>query len=162
MNRVWSKVDVLGEDDCWEWKAGGRGVGYGAIKYNGRTIDSHRMAWFITHGYFPDLLVCHSCDNRLCCNPNHLFLGTHQDNVDDMVKKGRQAIGETSGAKQHPESILRGEDNGQSKLTNFDVLEIRRLYKTGNYTERHLGKLYKTTCSNIHRIINRQAWKHIL
>ena len=87
--RFWSKIDVRKKDDCWEWKRGSRGNGYGCFKYDGKVIDSHRMVWFLIYGEFPELLVCHTCDNRKCCNPNHLFLGTYKDNVDDMMEKGR-------------------------------------------------------------------------
>jgi hypothetical protein len=94
--RFWKKVDkeksniFYNGTRCWEWIAGTRGdTGYGCIKYNGKVIDSHRMSWFITYGYFPSNLVCHHCDNRLCCNPEHLFTGSYSDNRRDCISKGR-------------------------------------------------------------------------
>jgi len=115
--RFWSKVNIGNKNDCWEWTAGTRGkkTGYGCFKYNGKVTDSHRMSWFITHGYFPENLVCHKCDNRLCCNPNHLFEGTYSDNMKDCVKKGRH------GSKKGEENPLykplkeHGTSNGYKK-----------------------------------------------
>lgn len=83
---------IKSENGCWNWIAATRGkTGYGAFKYKGKTVDSHRVSFLFYNGEIPDgLLVSHTCDNRLCVNPNHLFLGTHKDNYDDMVNKGRR------------------------------------------------------------------------
>lgn len=92
--RFWAKVKISSEpDDCWEWTGGINPNGYGRIgshKY-GEQYSTHRLAYKLTHGEITDgLFVLHSCDNRKCCNPAHLFLGTHKDNVADMINKGRQ------------------------------------------------------------------------
>ena len=155
MDRFWSKVTILGYDDCWEWKAGGRGTGYGSIKVDGKAIDSHRMAWFLTYGELPKLLVCHTCDNRLCCNPSHLFLGTYQDNYDDMVSKGRRPSPDEV-------ALVRGEEHWNSALTEKDVIEIREKHKSGKYTTTELSNKYKVTTRTIRSVVARETWKNVL
>jgi len=86
----WSKVDIRGEDECWEWKAGRNRGGYGIFQSQGMPKLAHRAAYKLTTGDDPrDMLVCHKCDNPPCCNPNHLFKGTNTENIRDSVTKGR-------------------------------------------------------------------------
>jgi HNH endonuclease len=92
--RFWAKVDRRGPDDCWLWTAGRFSNGYGQFALCTvqplKPVVAHRAAWQLTHGSDPyPLHVCHRCDVKLCCNPAHLFLGTHADNMADMVAKGR-------------------------------------------------------------------------
>ena len=145
--RFWSKVVIKGEDDCWEWQNATQSRGYGSlgIGKKGRTGLAHRVAYFLAYGDFPDgLCVLHKCDNRKCCNPNHLFLGTNQDNVDDKVSKARQA---------------KGESHGKSKLTIEKVKEIRSLYETGDYSFKKLGDKYKISSTNARGIVKGDYWK---
>jgi hypothetical protein len=107
---------------------------------------AHRVSWFIRYGKIPaKMLVLHSCDRRLCVNPDHLFLGNDTENMRDRTAKGR-------GAK--------GEDYPQSKLTEKDVIEIRRVYQDG--LGRRLAKKYSVAPCTILKIINGESWRHVL
>jgi hypothetical protein len=87
--RFWSKVHKA-EHGCWLWTASFRIGGYGNFMFRGKPHKAHRVSWILTHGEIPDgALVCHSCDTPACVRPDHLFLGTHQDNMQDMNAKGR-------------------------------------------------------------------------
>ncbi len=89
VERFWAKIKVGGPDECWEWVASAA-HGYGLFKAAGRNRGSHRIAWEMANGEDPGVLdVCHRCDSPRCCNHAHLFLGTHQQNMDDMAAKGR-------------------------------------------------------------------------
>ena len=109
-SRFWSKVRITEAADCWLWIAARHIKGYGAVKYNKRMWKAHRVAWELVNGPIPEsMLVLHHCDNPPCVNPKHLWLGTQQDNVADRDAKGRQASGDRSGSRLHPESRPRGE-----------------------------------------------------
>lgn len=88
--RFWAKVSQDG-DGCWLWTAAQRGAGYGSIKIEGKVHDSHRVAWILHNGtHVPaGQVVMHTCDNRSCCRPDHLQLGTYSENYTDAISKGR-------------------------------------------------------------------------
>lgn len=94
LQRFTEKVNKT--DNCWEWTAYINRHGYGAIRFNGRATLAHRVSYELHNGPIPEgFLVCHHCDNPKCVNPGHLFIGTHQDNRNDCLKKGRFANGNT-------------------------------------------------------------------
>lgn len=132
--RFWSKVEVRGENECWEWKASTRTGGYGVFRNGSNLVGAHRLAWEIANeqDVSDDLIVRHKCDNRLCCNPAHLELGTKADNSHDMVSRGR---------------VARGSGSGRSVLAEEDVLEIYRLLSEGEGVgsiARNYGVAYNT------------------
>jgi hypothetical protein len=101
---------------CWEWTGHIMKKGYGQIGFMKKVILVHRASYETFVGKIPNgMFVCHKCDNPKCFNPNHLFVGTSQDNINDMVRKGRQRS-------------LKGEASGQAKLTNKQVEEIRKTH----------------------------------
>lgn len=113
LERFWEKVDKRGPDDCWEWQGNVLRGGYGKIEVDKKTQTTHRFSYGLHHGPIPNgMCVCHSCDNPPCVNPDHLFLGTHQDNMTDKMKKGRHRA-------------ARGEDVASAKLTAREVSVIR-------------------------------------
>ncbi len=118
--RFWEKVQKT--DKCWEWTASLGSRGYGQFMVStGNITKAHRMAWKLTYGEIPDKMeVLHNCDNPICCRPDHLFLGTQIDNINDMVRKKR------NGFKSQP-----GETNGNHKYTTEQVLAIREKLHLG-------------------------------
>ena len=106
VDKIVSRVEVNAETGCWEWQGARASRGYGTIWINGSSCVVSRVMFAESRGPIPDgLWVLHRCDNPPCCNPDHLFLGTHQDNVDDRVRKGRGTKGE-----RVPVSKLTAED----------------------------------------------------
>ncbi len=92
MKRFFDKINKT--ETCWLWTAGSRGkTGYGAFKLNKKVIDAHRVSYTMHKGEIPSgMYVCHTCDNKKCVNPNHLFLGTPKDNWQDGFNKDRIKI----------------------------------------------------------------------
>lgn len=148
VERFWARVQK--SDGCWEWTAsrrGGRpGAEYGAFSVGRRSVSAHRFSWELHRGLVPEgLMVLHECDNPKCVRPDHLFLGTNLDNIDDMVKKERQS---------------RGETHGMHRLTEADVLAARERYATGESVEdlaRQLGVARVT----MQQAITGRTWKHL-
>lgn len=136
------------DNGCIPW-LGSRGVGgYGRIKkYGCPESVAHRIAWELVHGPIPDgLFVCHRCDNRICVNVDHLFLGTAADNMADCHAKGRTAC---------------GEQTGLAKLTSAAVLEIRATDVSKPGATKRLAKKFGVSCQTIYCAAHRKTWQHI-
>ena len=158
--RFLSKVDKPEGDGCWNWlDASWKSNGYGCFTIKSHPVRAHRIAYQIAFGSPGKMSVLHKCDNRRCVRPDHLFLGTHQDNMDDMARKGRAASGKRHRAHLHPDTIRRGSSNGNSRLTEDQVLEIRSLFPSKS--ARQLGAIYGVSRIMIRKILNREAWFHI-
>lgn len=164
----WSKIPPFDNPFmCWEWQRPPEKNGYGITNINGSNFKAHRLSYYLSFGDIPKgLLVLHKCDNRKCINPNHLFIGTTQDNAIDMINKGRGKVecGENHWANRHPEKVKRGETSGTSKLNNKIVNEIRSIgYSHGGKlkTYRILALQFNISETNIRRVLKRQIWQHI-
>lgn len=164
-----SKLSGQGRDgDCWEWQYSKRGSGdrvgggYGYFTLRGTKYSTHRFAYELTKGEIPEgLKILHSCDNPPCCNPQHLSLGTDQDNVLDMFAKGRGGIGESHWTKHKPECLARGEKQHSAKMTPEKVRAMRQRWDAGGATSRELAKEFGIKQSSAHKICARKSWKHI-
>jgi hypothetical protein len=136
-------------DGCWNWTASLNNKGYGQFYRDDkrRAYPAHRMSYELYKEKIPEgMNVLHKCDNPRCVNPDHLFLGTQQDNVSDMWAKNRARPG-----------VSKGENHGMSKLTNDLVSEIRSSEENGPAIARRLN----ISTTQVYDIRNRKIWKHI-
>lgn len=136
--------------ECWDWQGYRNKRGYGQSGFGtpSRTGRSNRVSAYIAgltgiKSISENDKVLHRCDNPACCNPDHFFIGTHKNNMDDMVDKGRQAT---------------GEEHGSAKLTWEQVATIRERYAAGNTTQEQLGEEYDVTDRGIGHIIHNDRW----
>lgn len=144
VERFWANVERRGPEECWPWTASTNQYGYGRLQgaARGAKVAAHRLSYEIHKGAAGDLCVLHHCDNPRCVNPRHLFLGTHADNCEDKVAKGRQP---------------RGEGLPFSRLTEADVRAIRASNEKG----RDLAKRYGVAPATITRVRRGHLWRHV-
>lgn len=148
LDRFWSKVDVKPDvDSCWEWKDKLNDGGYGdfSISENGKSSSfrAHRVSLFL-HTGTQDLVARHKCDNRACCNPNHLLWGNHQDNSDDKMSRNRGGH-------------VWGSGHGMSKLKESQVLQIREAYEDRMSPE-FIAQNYGVCKRHVYKIVSRERW----
>jgi|ERR1700747_363931 len=172
LKHFWSKVDIRGDDECWEWQAS-RINNYGNFsigKRYGCSNIASRFIWGALNGPIPEgLKILHTCDNPPCCNPKHLFLGSSKDNSEDMVKKGRSAKGKKNARYGKPGTMLgmrgefspafgrTGENHPMSKLTKTQVIDI----KYGTLSPKELRVKYGVSAPRVSEIRSGKSWKHL-
>ena len=159
VERFWEKVSRGAPEDCWEWR--GATVppwGYGVFTlHTGKIMRSHRFIYEFTNGPLPNskIFVCHRCDNPPCCNPSHLFAGTHEANMEDMASKGRHF------SSTKPESVCRGSAHGNAVLTEEIVEAIRREYRPRIVTKSMLAARYGAGFCTIKDVLSGKSWRHV-
>ena len=143
IERITNKIKKCTDTGCWNWLGTKTIRGYGQLIIDGQKLYAHRVSYALFHGELPRTLnVCHKCDNVQCVNPDHLFLGTQKDNLQDMSAKGRST---------------RGERNPQAKLTADVIKEIR-----DNATpNEQLAKQYGVSRRTISAIKKKERWSHV-
>lgn len=142
----WAKVNKDGptqphmDTNCWVWTAYVKNTGYGELGVKRKTTTAHRYSYTLAHGAIPaGLVVCHRCDNRICVRPDHLFLGTHQDNHRDMMVKGRHG----------------------RRLTDDQVRDIRHRHGHERVNCGSLSTEYGVSLQMIFRIVTLKAYRHV-
>jgi hypothetical protein len=144
--RIEAKVLRIPEAGCWVWMGSTQVRGYGEIISNNRKHLAHRASYEAFVGKIPKgMYVCHACDNVACVNPNHLFLGTQKQNLQDMVNKGRST---------------RGVKNPMAKLTEEQVKEIKQGFAEGK-TDMELAKQFNMSRQGINGIRKGKLWSYV-
>lgn len=144
------------QSGCWDWVKGKNKDGYGKVKYAQRDLSAHRAAWLAFRGPIaPGMLVCHKCDNPSCVNPDHLFLGSPQDNMDDKMAKGRWR-----GGPQFWEKGKCGAVHHNAKLDERKVVQVLAMFREGRAAV-DIAKQFGVSDTVVIRIRENKAWKHV-
>jgi hypothetical protein len=147
-DKFWAKVEMIPFHPCYEWAPGKKEKTYGVFRDRKQVSTlAHRLSWVLHFGPIPNKLwVLHRCDNPPCVRPEHLFLGTVQDNNADRDHKGRKAMG----------SLL-----SAAKLSEADVIEMRNLVLGGATSRKAVCIKYGITKGTLSKIVCRKAWRHV-
>ena len=147
--KLLSRIEIVDgplDTPCWKWMGAQNSQGRGHFTYCGKYYSTHRASWEVHHGPIPEgMFVCHRCDNGICCNPSHLFVGTCQDNTDDLYAKGYWLD-------------QQGEANHNAKLTKDQVLQIKRLLASGNYSQQRIADAFGVSRETIRDIKFCRLW----
>ena len=153
LDRFWSKVDIRGEDDCWQWQLTATDHGYGLFSAGGTLHRTSRFAYVHGEGLYTkkitgNLRIATSCRNKMCCNPKHMRLNSQQEVFDKMRAAGQISV---------------GSDCKQSKLTEADIVHIRARYTPRCLTDGlgPIGEDYGVSPGCIRDIIIRKTWRHV-
>ena len=159
--KFWLKVQIKAPDECWEWQGAITSSGYGNLTWHGRHVQAHRVAYFLYNGgialttnFRQDgvakryrRFVLHKCDNRRCCNPAHLFLGSMRANQLDAYRKGR---------KVQPRS-----QHANAKLSATQITEVRHRYDAGGVTQQQLAAEFGVSQRAISLVVRHETYKDI-
>jgi HNH endonuclease len=151
--RFMRHVEVVTESGCWIWTSYVNSSGYGLAYFNGHTVTAHRVSYQMFKGAIPEnLCVLHSCDVKCCVNPAHLSLGTHKQNSEQMIKRGRVARG-----KRLSDVRTHGEAHHHCKITD----EIAFFIRYSGLSLPTMVKRYGLSITQLHRIRAGTAWAHL-
>lgn len=148
--RFWARVKQDAGDACWLWTGSRQSpVRYGRLLVEGQRVYAHRFSWILHYGMIPDgLYVLHQCDTPPCVRPDHLFLGTHSDNMQDMRSKGRQRITHQRGATHY-----------KTRLTADDARALVHLHYAEGWSYPRLGRRYGMTHQGVLNICHGKTWR---
>lgn len=147
--KFWSRVHIGPETECWVWTAGRHVHGYGTMRINKKDTNAHRASWEMMRGEIPEGLHClHKCDNPSFCNPDHLFLGTHHENMSDRAAKNRT-------------HRMDGTPRSNHRLTADQVQKVRSLYANSNLGCKEVAAEFGVTTNAIVVLIRGDTWTHV-
>lgn len=153
--RFIKRIQII-ENNCWIWTGPKDKDGYGLCGVSYPDQRAHRTSFKIFKGeILSGMFICHTCDNSSCCNPDHLYMGTHSDNTRDAIERNRMDRGPC------PSKALKGEKNPKAKLNERKVKNIRRLHSTWKMTHALIARKYNVSESSITKLLKRKSWNHI-
>jgi HNH endonuclease len=154
-------LKVKKTDGCWLWVGNRGGSGYGVMRIGEKNVLAHRFSYVHANGPITGgLLVLHRCDNRLCVRPDHLFLGTAKDNTQDALSKGRMSHGDGHYLRKNPRLALRGSRNGNAKMNDRMVREIRRRAK--KELQKDIARDLGISPASVSHVVTRRKWAHVV